>query len=299
MTSRGSDGFAALAFVLLILVGGIAVLYGIRAQAPSTAVPSTDSPTPASPTPTATVPPVRSSPIEIPPVKTNDPVTTVVRCGTLAANSVASGQGSGPNNYELRAPGGASVARFFWPTGQSPLGTYLCARLIPGAPMSGFDSLVRQGEPGYIAQPSAAASPGTYPDPSTVPDQVTINGRSYRIAPASASGTYLWRDFMPVSPPDGRPLMASIRVVAGDVGTFPQDITVDRVWIYGPTVWDTAPAEVRRAPEAGTPPQQIEVFASDGPKWDPGIEVDVVIRLRSGTATYFIRITSVAVERTS
>lgn len=294
MTARWSDGFAAVAVVLLILVGGIAVLYGIQAQAPSTTVSST-----ASPTPTATVAAVRSNPIETPPVKTNDPAATIVRCGTLAPNLVASGQGSGPNTYELQTPGGASVARFFWPTGQSPLGTYLCTRLIPGAPMSGFDSLVRPGEPGYIAQPSAAASPGTFPDPSTVHDQVTINGRSYRIAPASASGTYLWRDFMPVSPPDGRPLLASIRVVAADGGAFPQDITVDRAWIYGPTVWDTAPAEVRRAPEAGTPPQQIDVFASDGPKWDPGIEVDIVLRLRSGAATYLLRLTGVTIERTS
>ncbi|HJW48343.1 MAG TPA: hypothetical protein VJ726_02895, partial [Candidatus Limnocylindria bacterium] len=59
-------------------------------------------------------------------------------------------------------------------------------------------------------------SAGASPDVSTVPDQVTINGRSYRIAPASASGSYLWRDFMPVSPTGGRPLMASIRVVAED-----------------------------------------------------------------------------------
>jgi len=93
--------------------------------------------------------------------------------------------------------------------------------------------------------------------------------------------------------------MASIQVVAGDGGTFPRDITVDRVWLYGPTVWDTAPAEVRRAPQAGTPPQQIEVVATDGPKWEPGIEVDVVLRLRSGAATYFLRLTGVTIERTS
>jgi hypothetical protein len=298
VTAR-SNGFAALAAVLLVLVGGIAVLYSIRALTPPSAT-ATGLANPASPTPTATVVPVKSSPIETPPVKTNDAVTTVVRCGTLAANSVASGAGSGPNTYELHAPGGVSVARFFWPTGQSSLGTYICARLIAGAPMSGFDSLLRPGEPGYIAQPSAAASPGPSPDPSSVPDHVTIDARSYRIAPASAGGgTSLVRDFMPVSPPGGRPLMGSIEVVAEDGGVFPQDITVDRIWLYGPTVWDTAPAEVRRAPEAGTPPDQIEVIARDGPKWEPGIEVDLVLRLRFGAATYFLRLTSVAIERGS
>jgi hypothetical protein len=93
--------------------------------------------------------------------------------------------------------------------------------------------------------------------------------------------------------------MASIRVVAEDGGVFPQEMTVDRIWVYGPMVWDTAPGEVRRAPEAGTPPDQIEIVASDGPKWEPGIEVDVVLRLRSGAATYFLRLTSVAIERAS
>lgn len=290
MTARTSSAFAALAFILLILVVGVAALYAIRAQMPSTTV---------SPTSTAALATVTSSPIETPPVKTNAP-TTVVRCGTLAANSVASGAGSGPNTFELHAPGGVSVARFFWPTGQAPLGTYVCARLIPGAPMSGFDSLLNPGEPEYLAQPSAAASPGPSPDPSSVPDQVTIGARSYRITPASASGgTSLFRDFMPISPPGGRPLIASIPVVAEDGGAFPEHITVDRVWIYGPTVWDTAPAEVRRAPEAGTPPDQIEVVARDGPKWDPGIEVDLVLRLRAGASTYFLRLTSVTIQRGS
>src|SRR5687768_6589255 len=104
----------------MVLVGGIAVLYAIRAPAPSSTVPASDPPTSASPTSTATPVAVRSSPIETPPVKTNDAVTTVVRCGTLAPNSVASGAGSGPNTYELHAPSGVSVARFFWPTGQAP-----------------------------------------------------------------------------------------------------------------------------------------------------------------------------------
>lgn len=289
--------FTALAAVLLVLVVGVVALYALRAAMPSTTGSATASPTL---TPTQTVAVVTSSPTETPPVKANDPVTTVVRCGTLAPNSVASGAGSGPNTYELHGPDGVSVAQFFWPTGQSPLGIYMCARITPGAPMSGFDSLLRPGEPGYIAQPSAAASPGPSPDPSSVPDHVTINARSYLIVPASAGGgTHLVRDFMPVAPPGGRPLMASIRVVAEDGGVFPLDITVDRIWIYGPTVWDTAPAEVRRAPEAGTLPDQIEVVARDGPKWEPGMEVDLVLRLRLGAATYFLRLTSVAIERGS
>jgi hypothetical protein len=104
---------------------------------------------------------------------------------------------------------------------------------------------------------------------------------------------------MPISPPGGRPLAASIRVVVEGATAFPPDITADRVWVYGPSVWDTAPAEVRRFPEGGTPRSQIDVFASDGPKWDPGTRADIVIRLRSGTATFLLRISGVTIESSS
>lgn len=156
--------------------------------------------------------------------------------------------------------------------------------------------------PGATASPIATplaktrdpvASP---PPPSTVLDLVTINGRAFRIGPADA---VLWRDFMPITPPGGQPLAASIRVMAIDGGSFPQDITVDQIWVHGPSVWETAPAEVRRSPAGDTPPSKIEAFANGGPKWDPGIEVDVVIRLLSRGATYFLRATGVKIDLTS
>ncbi len=151
MTTRRS--LAILAVVLLIIVAGIALLYAVRAQVPPTVVAPT-----ASPSPTTTAPLATSTPIATTPGKTNDPVGTVVACGTLVTNSVTSGQGSGPNTYELLSPTGISVGRFGWDAGQSALGTYLCARLIPGAPMAGFSSLIRAGEAGYVAQPTLVAA---------------------------------------------------------------------------------------------------------------------------------------------
>lgn len=152
MTTRRS--LATIAVVLLILVVGIASLYAVRSQVPPTAVFPTSSLTP-----TATVAIATSTPVATPPVKTNDPITTVVvGCGTLVVNSVTSGQGSGPNTYELLSPTGIYVGRFSWDAGQSALGTYICARLIPGVPMSGFSALVRAGEAGYVAQPTLVAS---------------------------------------------------------------------------------------------------------------------------------------------
>ncbi|MBI2773668.1 MAG: hypothetical protein HYX56_04145 [Chloroflexi bacterium] len=147
--------------------------------------------------------------------------------------------------------------------------------------------------------PSAPAATGVTPgvttsaDPRAAPFRVTIAGRAYRIE------AYVWRDFMPISPPDGKPMIASIKAIAEDGAPFPTTITADRVWVYGSATWESAPTEVRRSPEGGAPPSQIEVVARDGRKWDPGTKVDVTLRLVSGGASYLVRVTGVIIERTS
>ncbi len=80
-------------------------------------------------------------------------------CGVLAANTITSGQGSGPNTFELRPATSARTGtigstRFGgWVSADRPgLSTYVCVWLIQGAPMGGFESQVRAGESGYIAQ---------------------------------------------------------------------------------------------------------------------------------------------------
>lgn len=142
-----------------------------------------------------------------------------------------------------------------------------------------------------VTSPSPQPALGSAAMPTTATAAVTINGREFRIAPGPT--TAVWRSFMPGSPPTGA--IASVRVVTADGGPFPHDITVDRLRIDGPTVWDVAPSEVRRAPEAGTLPSQIEVVARDGPNWDPGAHVGLVIRLRSGGAAYYLHITGLTV----
>jgi hypothetical protein len=139
---------AAIVLVALIaIVLSAALLYAARPVPPATAN--------ASPSPTATATAATSSPLATP-AKTNSPATTTVTCGTVVVNSITSGQGSGPNTYELLSPTGINVGRFFWDSGQPALGTYICARFIPGAPLVAFDSLIRPSEAGYVAQPTVA-----------------------------------------------------------------------------------------------------------------------------------------------
>jgi hypothetical protein len=147
-------------------------------------------------------------------------------CGELSPNTITSGQGSGPNTFELRPTtslrtGTVGSVRFGgWMTPDRPaLGTYVCAWLVRGAPIFGFQSRVLAGYPGYIAEilPNAFALPQscTYVGrPSSDADGVavlwkvdcgTVRNRSIRgtLAPAftqqgwvsCASGlaTEVWR----------------------------------------------------------------------------------------------------------
>lgn len=97
-----------------------------------------------------------TAPTETPtlPTKTNDATTKDLFCGVLSANTITSGQGSGPNTFELRPTtsvrtGTIGSARFGgWVSSDRPaLGTYVCVWLGKGAPMGGFLSQVRAASP--------------------------------------------------------------------------------------------------------------------------------------------------------
>ena len=120
------------------------------------------------------------------PTKTNSAITQDLFCGVLSVNTIASGQGSGANTFELRPTGSVRTgtvgsARFGgWVSADRPaLGTYVCVWLEQGAPMGGFLSQVRAGETGYITDllPNLFALPtgcAYVARPTTDDDQVTV-----------------------------------------------------------------------------------------------------------------------------
>jgi hypothetical protein len=108
-------------------------------------------------------------------------------------------------------------------------------------------------------------------DLASAPTQATVGGKSLILV------AQLWRDFMPISPPDGKPLAGALRIQAVDGSNVPADVAADTAWIIrGAEAWATfvAPAAGRSAGPV------YEVTFSDGPKWGPGEAVDVVVRLR-------------------
>ena len=123
-----------------------------------------------------------------------------------------------------------------------------------------------------------------------------LAGFSYRLE------TYLWRDFMPG--PDagsnGKPLIAVARVtVVDDTAAFPAGVTVDRMWIVnGDQLWESTPREEQARGSAKV--ETLEVVSRDGPRWGPGITVDVVVRLRDAAGnTVLLRAAAQPVNRTS
>jgi hypothetical protein len=122
------------------------------------------------------------------------------------------------------------------------------------------------------------------------PEEVQIGGVKLRLS------TYLWRDLMPVAPPDGEPLRALLSIATADSSAFPATVKADAAWVLnGGLVWATAVQESRRVP--GEP--VLEVFAEGGPKWGPGIEVDVVVRLRAAAGkSWYLKALRQPIHRT-
>jgi len=106
------------------------------------------------------------------------------------------------------------------------------------------------------------------------PKQLSVNGSALTLT------TYLWRDFMPMSPPDGKPMIAVATISTTDSTVFPATIKADRMWIInGDQVWNTEFTNENQPP---TDSILIKKVARDGPKWGPGVDVTVVVRLVDG-----------------
>ncbi|MEM7556107.1 MAG: hypothetical protein AAF378_18805 [Cyanobacteria bacterium P01_A01_bin.84] len=138
-------------------------------------------------------------------------------------------------------------------------------------------------------------------DLEQIPIQVIIAGRTYTIE------SYIWRDFMPISPSGGKGMMANIKLIAQDENPIPSNLLPDKLWVIKKNqdeVWETMFSD-----EPRFSPGVVEIVARGGPKWEPGIKVDVVVRLSSrGTLqkgeqndsnTYFLRLPNQTIQRTS
>lgn len=91
--------------------------------------------------------------------------------------------------------------------------------------------------------------------------------------------TYLYRDFMPSTEPDGSELRAIITLIAQNAPTFPDFITGDKLYVIrGTETWESAFFDEIRPSDPGHL-NQITLLVDHGPKWPVGSLVKVVVRL--------------------
>jgi hypothetical protein len=125
------------------------------------------------------------------------------------------------------------------------------------------------------------------------PDTINVDGRSLTLS------TYMWRDFMPISSPDGKPLITIVYVTATDTATLPTTIEVDKLWIINEDqIWNSGFSEESIPPDQLKPNRIVRV-AREGPKWGPLIYVDVIVRVRDSQSTFhLLRASQQWIERT-
>ena len=148
----------------------------------------------------------------------------------------------------------------------------------------------------FIQQRTPGANPLV---PSTVslqnleaaPEKIMVNGSEYALE------TYLWRDFMPISPPDGKPLIAVVKIQSPGKTAVPSKIDATRMWVVkGKEIWETEFTNEQRSTTGDT----LEKVGRSGPKWGPGISVDVIVKvidLKSGK-DYLLKASNQDIHRT-
>ena len=140
---------------------------------------------------------------------------------------------------------------------------------------------------------SAARMTASVPtrDLQSAPVSVIVGGQTLVLVPS------LWRDFQPISPSDGKPLVAVLRVQTPDGAALAATFRVDGAWVInGAEVWTASVGEGKLESPS---PVAYQVMVRDGPKWGPNVSVDVVVRIREPSgSSQLLRAAAQLIRRT-
>ncbi len=121
-------------------------------------------------------------------------------------------------------------------------------------------------------QADGPAKKPSFQELTAAPTSIDCAGQKLKVE------AFLWRDFMPIAPRDGKPLAAVVTLLSADLMPLPKGLAIDTVWVvHGKDVWESSVKEVRRD---GGDATRLEVVVRNGPKWGPGVEVDVIAAVR-------------------
>jgi len=127
------------------------------------------------------------------------------------------------------------------------------------------------------------------------PNEIVLDGKSLSLS------AYLWRDFTPSTSSSsdgspGTPLMATLKVATSDKQPFPTGVRMDRAWvIFEEQIWVASDfrSQVKPSPEEDgwiicSAAPVCEATIRRGPKWGPGVFVDIVLRLTDKEGQYHL-----------
>ncbi|MFC1555750.1 hypothetical protein ACFL67_01570 [candidate division KSB1 bacterium] len=109
--------------------------------------------------------------------------------------------------------------------------------------------------------------------------------------------THLNRDFMPFSPPNGKPLTAVIKLVDVDEKQIFQAYIPEKLYVvHEESVWITDFSSEERP---SSPDHIIEKIARNGPLWGPNVNVDVYVSVydEAHQESFLIRALSQLIHR--
>ena len=123
------------------------------------------------------------------------------------------------------------------------------------------------------------------------PEELTIGKNQFFL------DTYMWRDFMPISPPNGQPLIAVVWLFEKDSLIISETLELNHMWVINNNdIWE---GDLKDEGNSEQQRYRIVRVARDGPKWEPNIYVDVVVLVKSdGNKCALIKANNQIIHRT-
>jgi hypothetical protein len=99
----------------------------------------------------------------------------------------------------------------------------------------------------------------------------------------------LYRDLMPGPAPTPKRGVGGTLFLRPDVASdAPAGVRADKAWLVnGADVWETVPQPLQTF--AADRKNHLVLSVRDGPTWDAGAKIDVVLQFHTAAGTYFIQ----------
>src|SRR2546427_6162343 len=134
---------------------------------------------------------------------------------------------------------------------------------------------------GAVGSPVPSAS--LPPEARGALEQIYVDGHAYTLQ------ADLYRDLMPgPAPTPKRGVGGTIFLTPDAESDPPSGIRADKIWlVIGADVWEPVPTPLQTF--AVDRQHHLSVSVFDGPTWDAGAKVDVVLQFSTSSGTYFIQ----------